>query len=220
MSENFNSENQNIEPVLEQDEDIAAIVGGGKTEKKIVSEIFEWLDVLVAAMISVVLVFSLFFRIATIVGDSMLDTLHEGEKVVISNVGYKPQVGDIVVISRNQNNSVEGGSESDLPIIKRVIAVGGQEVNIKDGYVYINGEKLDEPYLADEVMTYAKPSQVEFPMEVPMGYVFVLGDNRPYSLDSRSLSIGENGLINDDYILGRAMFRIFPFETSGGLKNE
>ena len=148
----------------------------------------------------------------------MLDTLHTGEKVVISNLGYRPQTGDIVVISRNQNNSVEGEETSELPIIKRVIATAGQTVDLRDGAVFVDDVRLEEPYLTEGVMTYAKPGEVEFPLYVPQGYIFVLGDNRGNSLDSRSLRIGEDGLINTDYVLGHAVFRIFPFSTAEDLK--
>ena len=75
-----------------------------------------------------------------------------------------------------------------------------------------------KPYLSDGVQTYAKQGQVEFPLYVPSGYIFVLGDNRGDSTDSRNLQIGEQGIINTDYILGRVIFRIIPFTTAGDLK--
>lgn len=231
-SENFGFENEeigNLSSNPQNDNELNENVGdmtaepyssGSNSDKarKGISEIFEWLDVLVTAMVAVVLIFSFLFRIATIQGSSMVDTLHNKEKVVISNLGYNPKAGDIVVISRNQNNSVEDETSSELPIIKRVIATAGQEVDIRNGSVYIDGEKLDEPYLSDGVQTYAKQGQVEFPLYVPSGYIFVLGDNRGDSTDSRNLQIGEQGIINTDYILGRVIFRIIPFTTAGDLK--
>ncbi len=108
----------------------AADVDFGRT---VVVQVFEWLDVLVTALIAVVIIFSLIFRVATIDGTSMESTLHGGEKVIITNVGYEPQRGDVVVVYR----------ENDKPIIKRVIAVAGETVEIRpDGNVYIDGTKL------------------------------------------------------------------------------
>lgn len=187
-------------------------------EKKpdLAKEIFEWLDVLVTAIIAVVVIFSLLFRTATIQGDSMRDTLHSGDKVIISNLAYTPKQGDIVVISRNIDNAVEDVVSGQTPIIKRVIAVGGQTVNIdfERGVVFVDGVELDEPYT--RTPTNRKDS-VEFPLYVPEGYIFVLGDNRNESLDSRFGQIGEGGLIDTRYVLGHAVLRIFPFNSIGKL---
>lgn len=185
-------------------------------EKSISKEIFEWLDVLVTAMVAVVLIFSLFFRIATIDGRSMLNTLHHGEKVIITNLAYTPKRGDIVVVSRNFSNSLADESVSALPIIKRVIAVGGDTVNIdfERGVVIVNGVELDEPYARTPT---TQKKDLDFPMTVPQGYIFVLGDNRADSLDSRSSAIGEDGMINVRFVLGHAFFRVYPFDVIGGL---
>ena len=179
-------------------------------------EIFEWLDVLATAIIAVVIIFSLIFRIATISGPSMQNTLFTGDKVIISNLGYTPKQGDLVVVSRNVNNSVEDTAESQEPIIKRVIAVSGQTVDIdfERGIVSVDGVELDEPYTKTPTN---RKFDVQFPLYVPEGYIFVLGDNRNNSMDSRDGRIGEGGLIDTRYVLGHAVFRIFPFNSIGSL---
>lgn len=178
--------------------------------------IFDWLEVLVHAIIAVVICFSFFFRIATIDGKSMENTLFHGEKVIITNLFYEPKAGDIVVISRNKENSVFTINGSNTAIIKRVIALEGQTVDIDfvEGIVYVDGIALDEPYT--KTPTNEK-YEVDFPVTVDEGCVFVLGDNRNESLDSRSSQIGDYGMVDTRYILGHAVFRVLPFDKMGGL---
>ena len=152
----------------------------------------------------------------TLIGENRI-TGKVGDKVIITNLGYEPKNGDIVVVSRNAENTVESQQNSDEPIIKRVIAVGGQTVDIdfEKGIVYVDGKALKEDYISSKTVN---KYDVQFPVYVPEGYIFVLGDNRAASLDSRNSLIGENGLIDTRYVLGHAIFRIFPFDRIGGLK--
>lgn len=179
-------------------------------------QVVEWVEVLSVAIIAVVIIFCLVFRIATISGDSMKNTLIHNDKVIITNLGYKPKQGDIVVISRNAENSLEAQNLSNEPIIKRVIAVGGQTVDIdfQRGIVYVDGVALEEDYILAPTVDRG---DVQFPLYIPEGSIFVLGDNRPESLDSRYSQIGVGGIIDERYVLGHAVFRIFPFDKIGRL---
>jgi signal peptidase I len=184
-------------------------------------DLFDWIDTISIALVAVIIIFTFFFRIATIVGPSMQNTLYSGERVIISNLFYKPKYGDIVVISRNTDNSVGENALGSEPIIKRVIATGGQYVDIdfQTGKVYVgpdlgNMTELVEPYTKTPTN---RKWEVDFPVYVEEGYVFVLGDNRNDSLDSRSIYIGKDGLVDTRYILGKAIYRIWPFDTIGGL---
>ena len=157
-------------------------------------------DVLVIVTVFM-LVYVLFFRAVVVVGDSMYNTLASGDYLlVLNNLVYKnPQRGDIIVASKD---SFRGGE----CIIKRVIATGGQEVNIdfRTGKVYVDGEVIDEPYLHTPT---TRPEGMQFPLVVEEGCLFVMGDNRLDSMDSRDPLIG---LIDEREVLGRAIFLLWP----------
>ena len=188
----------------------------GETEKNkkplLKESVFEWLEILVASLIAVVIVLTCLFKVVTISGPSMSDTLLNNERIIITGVFYTPSNGDIVVISRNNNNSYEAtGAE---PIIKRVIATEGQTVNIdfEAGVVYVDGVALEEPYTKTPTNLY---EGVNFPVTVPENCVFVLGDNRNDSTDSRDPSIGDEGMIDTRYVMGKAVLRFYPFSKFG-----
>lgn len=147
------------------------------------------------------LVYVLFFRAVVVVGDSMFDTFADGDRLLlVSNVLYQnPKPGDIVVASKDSFRNGEC-------IIKRVIATEGQIVDIDfaTGTVYVDGVALDEPYLYSG--TYRQEG-VKFPLTVDEGCVFVMGDNRMDSKDSRSPEIG---LIDEREILGKVIFLMIP----------
>lgn len=170
-------------------------------------ELLEWVDSIVVSAVVVVLLFTFVFKIVGIKGESMTDTLMEGDKVLVYSCNYTPEVGDIVVISRNASNIIEDESGEHERIIKRVIATEGQTVDINDsGLVSVDGVEIADSYIREYKSTFKK--DVQFPHVVKEGCVFVLGDNRRDSLDSRSSGIGD---VDVRYILGKAICRVSPF---------
>lgn len=163
------------------------------------SVIFDVVDSVKGAVIVVFLIFALFFKAVGVDGDSMFPTLEDGNWVAVSGVTSNVERGDIVVVTQPW--------ERNVPIIKRVIALGGDTVDIdfETSEVFVNGVLLQEDYIAEPTtVSY----DVVFPMTVDEGKVFVMGDNRNVSLDSRSSKIGQ---IDERYILGKALIRIYPF---------
>ena len=152
-------------------------------------------------MISVLLIFLLIFRIIVVSGGSMKMTLLNGDYLLLlNNVFYsEPKQGDVVVLSKH---SYDNGA----PIVKRVIATEGQRVNIdfEEGIVYVDGIALDEPYASTST---TKNRGMEFPLTVEENCIFVLGDNRKVSRDSRDPVIG---LVDEREVLGKALFLFFP----------
>lgn len=161
---------------------------------------FEWSETIVQAFILVVLVFTFLFRGFTVDGQSMMDTLHHGDKVAVIRWKYVPTDGDVVVIKH--------GEKFDKPIIKRIIATEGQslKINFSDGSVYVNGEKLNETYIKEPMWLRG---DAVIPAVIPQGYCFVMGDNRNNSSDSRTKVIG---LIPYENIIGKAKFIFYPFD--------
>ena len=170
------------------------------------SELFNWGESLISVLIFFVIVFIFFVRLVGVDGSSMYPTLEDHNVMLTSNWGYVPERGDIVVLNKE---SFWNG----MPIVKRIIAVGGDEINIdfEAGKVWVNDELLDEPYIAEPTH---KQEDMEFPQVVPEGCVFVMGDNRNGSTDSRNLLLG---MVDERYILGHVLTIAYPFEKIGAL---
>lgn len=166
-------------------------------KKKFVYALYDFAGILMASVITVALIFAFLFKISVVNGDSMVRTLLDGDRLIITARDYNIEQGDIVIIS--QPNTYE------KVLIKRVIAKGGQtvDIDVDEGAVYVDGEKLDEPYLS--VKTKRLGDGFTYPVTVPEGKLFVMGDNRNVSADSRYAGIG---FIDERYVVGEAIYRI------------
>lgn len=166
--------------------------------KKLVSGIYEFADIVVSALLVIFVIFTFLFRLVGVEGQSMVPTLQESNRLLVSSSQYVPHYKDIVIIT--QPNIFHE------PIVKRVIATEGQKVDIdfEKGIVYVDDKALDEPYVNAPTLT---KEGVEFPVTVPAGHIFVMGDNRNWSTDSRSPDIG---FIDARYVLGKVEGRITP----------
>ena len=182
-----------------------------KNEKKrpAGAELFEWLQMVLVCVLGAVIAFNLVVRLSVVDGQSMDPTLEHGELMLVWSLGYSPKQGDIVIINKTVSNFLH-----EQAIVKRVIALGGQSVDIDygEGVVYVDGEALDEDYILEEMYLPGSPYMQETHFEVPEGEVFVLGDNRNGSTDSRDERLGT---IDEGYILGRAVAAVWPMDKIG-----
>ena len=153
-----------------------------------------------AAVVIIFLIFTFFIRGVGVSGVSMEPTLKDGDLLAVASLSDVAR-GDVVIITQP--------NEMEKPLVKRVIAEGGQTVNIDylTGVITVDDTVLEEPYIAEPTTAQG---DVVFPLTVPQGCYFVLGDNRNNSMDSRFSVIG---CIDDDYILGVVKLRVFPFSA-------
>ena len=166
-----------------------------------------YLHDIVYMLVAVMVLLMIFFRVIVVDGPSMENTLLNGDYMfLVSNLFYKnPQPGDVVVVSKQAYSDGK-------PIVKRVIATEGQEVDIdfQEGIVYVDGVALEEPYA--KTLTTLKEGNT-FPQTVEPGCVFIMGDNRNNSKDSRSPQIGQ---VDKREVLGKVCFLVFPGTGMGG----
>lgn len=171
-------------------------------------ELFFWAQALTIALVVLVCVNTFFFRLSGVHGTSMYDTLDNGDQLILQVIGYdEPQRGDIVVCTSD-------GFDGEA-LVKRVIALAGDTVDIDSkGRVVLNGETLYEPYILETIEKGKHGDQV-YPLIVKEGHVFVMGDNRNGSTDSRWTYVDQ---IDCERIIGKALFRIWPLNKIGGVK--
>ncbi len=168
--------------------------------------LFDFVEIATFTVLIILLLSCFFFRHAVVDGSSMDKTLANGQHLIISDFFYTPKNGDIIVFQPLN-------AESSAPLIKRVIATEGQTVEMRGGTVYINGIAIAEPYVFMD--GEISPSYQDYPEQlIPEGYVFVLGDHRNNSKDSR---YDEIGLVDVRSILGRVILRVTPFSEFGAV---
>lgn len=172
---------------------------------KLESDIFGMLQVLLHCMCVTVLLFEFISPVTQVSGSSMEPTFLDGELLLVNMVNYHLKPEDIVIINNPTITRLDGNS-----FVKRIIAVGGDrvEINYDQNRVYVNGIPIDEPYLGEAMRPIYGNQQEE--IEVPEGFLFVLGDNRNYSTDSRSEEIG---LVDERYVIGKVFLSIWPISA-------
>lgn len=220
MAENHNNLNENNnepqkpQPVLKEGADEV------KAKGSLLNEAFDWVESILIAVIAIILIFTFLVRVTSVDGSSMNPTLVDQERLLVTDLFYSPQYNDIVILQAN--GLINENGEYGKPIVKRVIGLPGDTINIDfdNGIVYRNGEALKLEtidgllYEDGHTINDYTHNRLDFTGEVtvPAGCIFVLGDNRNWSTDSRS---GLVGMVDENYIIGKAFFRITPFNKFG-----
>lgn len=170
-------------------------------------DIYDWIQCLISALIVCVLIFVFLFRVIDVKGSSMVPTLNNQDKMLVSGLFYKPKAGDIVVFKKDEY-------DPEKALVKRIIATEGQKINIDfdKGIVYVDEVPIEEDYINDITTT-----KLDFigPQTVPEGCVFVMGDNRNMSTDSRKTEIG---MVDSRLIIGKVYCILFPLKSFGLVK--
>ncbi len=228
--EHAEAEEKTVEETTAENEETAAVTEEtaeteettGKEGKKFdLSEFREIVNTMLVSVFVVLMVFTYLLRPVTVQGGSMKSTLQPDDKLLMYRLFYEPKQGDIVVINNtmghllsNDGTVVESGASLNKTIIKRVIATEGQtlDIDVVNDAVYVDGVALPESYINEFDMQDA--GVFNYPITIPEGYVFVMGDNRNHSTDSRSSTVG---LVAEEDVLGKTFFRYAPFDSFGFL---
>lgn len=183
-------------------------------KKSLAKDLFEWVEMIILSACAVLLLFTFVVRPAFVDGASMENTLHDKELLLISDILFEPERGDVIVFQKIN-------STHPAPIVKRVIATEGETIDIDfdtwtvtitdtDGETRVLDESDYRKLATDQRVT----SDLDYPLTVGEGELFVMGDNRNHSLDSRSSAIG---LVKEEEIIGKVLCRIFPLNKFGGV---
>ena len=189
-----------------------------------IDSVFDFVEILILTLAAVFILTSFVFRHSIVDGDSMMNTLQNHDVLIISDLFYTPKQYDIVVIEDHTTGY-------DHPLVKRVIAVGGDRVRVTEYGITVNGEELGEPYVFIDARNYTydvRPTDIYFDnptlvyeedsyyeFVVPEGEIYVLGDHRNNSSDSRAF-----GTVSADAVLGKVLFRVYPFSEFGNVYTE
>ncbi len=189
-------------------------------------EVLQWILVALLAFVVAIAIRAYVFEFVMVDGPSMENTLFTGQRLLVYKLGYEfsePKKGDIIVFEFKEGTKSVipfldkvpiikdiAPKKDEVDFIKRAIALPGDVVDIKDGAVYVNGVKLDEPYTVGETSPHP---QMNYPVTVPPNKIFAVGDHRNMSRDSREI-----GFIDIEKIKGKAVFRLYPLKNIGTLK--
>lgn len=212
-----------LEEELASAETGEASVKNTKKSRRFAAEIIDWFETVITSISAIIIIFAVFTRLSTVDGSSMLPTLHDTERLLITDFMYTPQRNDIVVLwTDNLYNELT--DKWGKAIVKRIVGLPGDtiELDTSTGSVYRNGEKLahemTDGILYEDGHAINDYTAVSWDMDgavtVPEGYVFVMGDNRNDSVDSRDKRVG---LVDMNNIIGKAYLRVAPFDRFGGL---
>ena len=225
--------------IVSEEEKVTETTEEKPTKNSVAKEIWEWVYTLAIAIIIALLIKGFIFDIVRVDGSSMFPTLVDNDRLIVTKLAYEPHQGDIIILDREYKNReqyfdnlAKSEGKDDLSYfekliesrsmpanfkkkyyVKRIIAMPGQTVDLVDGKVYVDGTLLDEPYY-DGVTSSIDPT-VEYPVTVDDDNVFVMGDNRNHSKDSRSSELGQ---VPYDAILGKSQIRIWPLNDIGRTK--